>query len=225
LTKDTGACSIEDGCGVFNVKEGASKAVEFIKKLMQQNKQENIDLNGLFITNSEGGKMTKEALISALIANAATQYKDEDTEMLNGLDEKILLKMAPVENEEKDKEDDDKEEAKPGNEAEPIANALSDDDMVLFNQLKNRERERVDAIKSAVVKAHKSITAEIANNMGLEALNALALDIKKTPDYSGAGGIGITPNKATERTHKPIILANKEDDDGKKDEKDNKGEN
>lgn len=41
--------------------------------------------------------MDKEAFISSLIANQATRFSEDDREFLDGLDEKVLEKMEPVE--------------------------------------------------------------------------------------------------------------------------------
>lgn len=87
LPNEKGACSWEDGCGVRANKEDTTENI--VSKVADR------ILTALKNLRSNG--MDKAKLVADLIANAATQFTDEDKEFLTALSEDQLSKLIPNE--------------------------------------------------------------------------------------------------------------------------------
>lgn len=142
------------------------------------------------------------ALVSALIANAATLFTEDDRSWLEKMPEEQLGKMAPKET--------------PA--ATPVANAapdpktaaqpavLSAEDNEALEYGRRKIREEKEALIARISANSKAFTADELKAMTNEALGKIASLIPQ-PDYSlAAGGVGIAANSGEE----PLGLPNYE---------------
>lgn len=156
----------------------------------------------------------KSAAVDALIANEATQYTEDDKELLMSLDDQVVEKMAPVVN---DKSESESEPEKAPATAELTNNSesgtvLSPEDAALFANMKANEQARQDGLRKQVVDGYASLTTEVVANMAIDAVEKLAADIKPAADYSARGGAGAGTTTANQKPYKPapVLLANAE---------------
>lgn len=150
--------------------------------------------------------MNKEELVNGLIANAATQWTDDDKEWLNGLDEDQLQKMSPVANAAADDPPETDAAAEAAEAARIAANTAADDATPVSTEdyIKNAPPE-IQAVLTSGVQMHSNrkkvlVEALVANERNtfdkaileskdvaeLEQLVALAIP---DADYE-ANGIG-----------------------------------
>jgi hypothetical protein len=147
----------------------------------------------------------KEALVQALIDNAATKFTADDQEWLMTLEEEQLTKLEPEEEETPPEptavtpsEETPPAEGEP-TEVEPIAaaaptvedyvkNAPSEIQEVLNTGLRMQRARRNDLVKALLENARNKFTKEQLQAKPLDELENLA-SLADVPDYSAAGAI------------------------------------
>lgn len=224
LPNETGACSIEDGCGAMrnNVKEipcachkctGTTETLPvkvnadtktedgFINKIATKI----IEITESLKTNKKDMKMNKDQIIAALIANAKTHWAEADKATLVAMDVAVLNKMIPME----DKTPAAPTDVKPADVAPvTVANSsFTEEDRALFDEMKAEKVQGIANKRAAVEKAHTELTKEDVANLPMAILNKMAGNIHPVPDYSGAGG-ALTSNTETKVYKRPDILFN-----------------
>ena len=98
-------------------KKGKTKLVGLPTQVVKRTSYEIMTLQ-----EERNSVMTKEKLVKELIANQSTQWAETDREALTKLDEKVLSKMLPVQN-----QDDDDDPASETPNAAPVAAAPASD--------------------------------------------------------------------------------------------------
>ena len=130
-------------------------------------------------TDERSYGMNKEDLVAALIANAATQWGEDDREALMGLDIGVLSKLAPVANADDDgdtdgKPDEDATDEGPITMEAYVAAAPPEFRDVLVNGLKAHKTAKAGLIKTITDNADNAFTPEFLETKGLEELRGIA---------------------------------------------------
>lgn len=158
----------------------------------------------------------KEALVASLIENEATQFNADNKEWLESLDVNSLKLLSPV-IETKAETEPEKQEAQADAETETekqeaqsevAANALSDEDMAYFQELKAKEQRRVDAMREAV-SSHYQLGAEAVKGIPKPSLEAMHQKIP-TPGETGnyaLQGHAIEDETGKRYSHTRVITA------------------
>ncbi len=187
------------------------------------------------IANRKEVKMDKEKLVVELIANESTQFTEDDKEMLLALNEDVLGKMVPVENEEGYEEGNDAdagaEEAtseegegventdKPKTVDEYIKEAPADIQDVLRNGVESHKAEKDRLVAGIVANEQCDFTKNELEAKGIQELRKLA-KITKTvqnggPRYDGqVDGFDAPTENQEEAMPMPVMnFGEKEEED------------
>lgn len=204
LPNDKGACSVEDGCGTFQnaLKEFSTNLFAQLKKFTGH--------------SSEADAVKKEDLVKAIIANKATQFIDKDEKTLLAMDEEVLKKMLPNE-EEQDPEEKNDEGDGEGNQQQKNNIQLNAEDQAAltwakktFNQHKEHLVNRLKVNKAC------EFSEEELKAMSIDYLEKIdrILNVNSI-DYSGGGlraPLGNTNDDKIEPLQQvPVVLAKVED--------------
>jgi len=158
----------------------------------------------IFNEKRKGCTMKIKEIVDALIKNETTQWKEEDREALEVMDEAVLNKMIPIEKKEPEKKEPEKKEESVANteakkteektepEKKPTANMTAEEYIsnVVPDELKGSLRNGLNSYNANKAKLVGIITANERNTFTkeqlekkdleeLQALAALAVDTKK----------------------------------------------
>jgi hypothetical protein len=162
------------------------------------------------IKNERKTKMNKTEFIDALIANENTEWNEDDREVLDGMSEETLEKIAPKETPEEQVPEKQSTEPDKGEEAgSPVENECSIEDYiakapkgiqeVLSDGLATHNTERQKMIGKIVANKRNQFTKPQLEGMTSNQLRAIAAiaepEKQTTPtnNYIGAAGHGTSP--------------------------------
>ena len=205
LSEDIGACSIDDGCGIRNNKEGdkmVGKEKKSSAKMVRTKFSNDVNINQKQEVKVEKVEKTPccEDLVDELIANKRTKYDADDKEWLLTLEEAQLGKMIP----EKEKEPEVKvipevNKVVEVKTPEKVVEALSDEDKAALayghKQLKARRDTMIKGIQD---NAGKEIWPdEKLNAFDEDTLQRVFDSVRKDEvvDYSLNGNTELTSNQ------------------------------
>lgn len=199
LPNKKGACSIEDGCGVFiNDKCQCDKC-----KGLKSNEE----------------TMDKKKLIELIVNSKFNQYEESDSDSLEKLSKPMLEKMIINEkdndNDNDNDEDDDKKEEMKNNAQEQEqpqpkeqdsvqGHTLSTEDFALFHKLKNNELKRMAKIKQEVADFYEHLDFKLVDNMDEETIDALHRGVKKEDEELSADYSGLAPRNNSKEEKKYV---------------------
>ncbi len=154
-------------------------------------------------TNTEVNQMDKEKVIASLIKNG--QFAEEDKEMLDGLDEKVLEQLSKVKANEEPEPEEKKEPEKQIEEIkEPEANkAITAEEYinqappevreVLNSSLSLQKQKKAALVKGLLDNQNNRFSEEALNAKSLEELENLASLAQVDTDFSLQGNNGKQP--------------------------------
>lgn len=136
-------------------------------------------------TSDERTNIMKDKIINDLIANKATLWAEKDREYLNGLDEDVLKKMVPVQNEQPPapKPETKNEDLKPDTVnvqnkqktmEEYLAEMPPEIRKTVQNSMKAEKREKDRLVAIIMKNEHNTFTKEYLDTMDVEMLTNMA---------------------------------------------------
>ncbi len=224
LPDRVGACSIADGAGLLQLNEdggipedlSVERATELVARL-----QTHIQTHSP--RYHEEPTMEAKEFIDALIANDATQWAEEDREVLANMDPSTLAKMAPIEAEvepapaqveEPAEEPVAEQPAAPVTMEEYVAQAPAEFQDVIRNGLAAHEQAKAQLIETITANDANQFSKEFLQTKGLQELEGLAAIAAKpqhaapqaaeapVPMFNGAA----TPQKPTNNSAEEAML-------------------
>lgn len=208
LPNSVGACSNEDGCGTFRNEKEKKTFVQLLKTMAAS-----------IGFNLETNDMKKDELVTAIIANEANAFTNDDKEFLNGLTEDQLKKFAVNAEGDKDPEkmvDDEEEKAKAAkakNNAQQ--SALSDDDRDALAFARNMRDDHKNVLITKLSANQKcSFTKDELKAMSVSALEKFDQMINgSVVDFSNRGmpNVNNSNHKEEPLQPSPVIFAKKKE--------------
>lgn len=150
--------------------------------------------------------MTKEEMVNSLITNEATNWKEDDKELLMQTDDDVLAKMMPVIKNEEKNEEGVQNDGQPATVDEFISKAPAEMQEVLKNGINTYNTEKKKVISTITAFQANKFTEKELQLKDLDELKKLASFIpapKSTNRYDGQADSGIQNNAHVEE---PLIM-------------------
>ena len=192
-------------------------AVEVVKNLTYTKKNINTNKGGTKMERNKPCSGCKEDKIDRIIANKASQFTEEDRELLNNMEETVLEKMLPVEV--KEPITLNKEKGITSEEAIKLLTASFKTTEDYLKIVPEEVREQIQTGLNLNKERRTQLIQNIVNHAEKDSITAAELEtysitelekfnkafVKKTVDFSGLGGQSIETNSG-ENNDIPILL-------------------